>query len=164
MKLMKRVFAFTMILCLLMVCVAPTEAMAATNYKGKTQKFIVRKSSDYRSIEVCITMKSTSADGKSGTITFNNTFDTNKLGHAKILKGVVYNYTISSLKEGGKITLKYDVAKSDSFLQTTQLHTITGKIHIDKNKGCAIANIWKIDTLRYNNSSFNKLDVYFRNN
>ena len=164
MKQMKRIFAFAMMLCLLMLCVAPTAAVAAPNYKGKTQKFLIRNSGSYSSTGVWVTMRSTSADGKTGTITFNSTLTTKKLGNAKILKGIVYNYTISSLKEDGKITLKYDVQKSDSLLQTAQLHTITGKIHIDKSKGCAVANIWKIDTLRYNNSRWNKLDMYFRNN
>ena len=165
MKLIKRTFAFAMMLCLLVLCVCPTTAMAATNYKGKTQKFLIRNSGSYSSTGVWVTMKSTSADGKTGTITFNRALPLKFLGTTvKIPKGVVYDYKISSMKEGGKITLTWDADNGGTLLQTTQLWKITAKIHIDKTKGCSIANIWKIDALRSGNSLFNNVKVYFRNN
>lgn len=164
MKLIKRVFAFSMMLCLLWLSLCPTESMAAPNYKGKTQRFLIRISDSYESSGVWVTMRSTSMDGKKGTITFDGTLTRSLLGtKVKINKGVVYEYTISNLKEGGKITL--ECASSKILPSIPQLYTLYGKIHIDKSKGCDIANIWKIDTLRYNsNVPWNKMNVYFRNN
>lgn len=170
MKLMKRVFAFALMLCLLILCVCPTTAMAAPNYKGKTQKFYIRWSDDYSKAGVTVIMKSTSVDGKTGTITFNGKIKMPVSvlygSYKTIPSGAVYDYKISSLKEGGTITLTIDVDASRGKVPAdSTLYKIVGKIHVDKAKGCCIANIWKIDTLRFeNNSPLKKLNVYFRNN
>ncbi len=167
---MKRIFAFALMLCLLCVCVCPTTAMAAANYKGEKQTFEIRRSEDYSKAEVTVTMESTSADGKTGKITFNGSIKL-KLSalngsYAIIPGGVVYNYKISSLKEGGKITLTYDPDTSGNKAPAnTRFMVLIGKIHIDKTKNCSIANIWKIDTLRFeSNSPTKKTNIYFRNN
>lgn len=166
MKMVKRIFAFAMMLCLLWVCVCPTEAMAATSYKGKTQVFRVRlpKSEDYADSGVRVTMKATNAAGTKGTITFNSNYyfwTIGKSGHC-IQKGTRYNYTISSLKEGGKITLEVD--QSTGIVPTyTAAYRFTAKIHINSSKGCNIANIWKIDSFKLGYSVFNSAGFYFRN-
>lgn len=152
-------------LCLLMLCVMPTSAMAATNYKGKTQRFLIRESGSYDSTGVWVRMESTSADGKTGWIIFEGKV---KVAGKNIPKGSTYKYTISSLKEDGKITLKYDMYESVSNGATatpsSAVHKITAKIHVDSSKGCKIANIWKIDTLKTGALGITKGKVYFRNN
>lgn len=167
MKLAKRILAFAAMLCLLMLCVMPAPAMAAANYKGKTQTFVVRlpKSEGYADSGVRVTMRSTSADGKTGTITFNSAYyfwSIGKSGHC-IQKGTTYKYTISSMKDGGKITLTVD--SSTGILPTySNAYRLTGKIHINSSKGCKIANIWKIDSFKLNYSLFTNAGFYFRNN
>lgn len=165
MKRARRILAFAMMICLLCVCICPTEALAAANYKGKTQRFLIRRSGSYASTGVWVTMKSTSTDGKTGTITFEDTLELTWLGkNVKIHDGVVYTYKISSLKENSKITLTWKISNGGPLLETTQLWSITAKIHIDKNKGCNIANIWKIDSLKYGSLGLSGIKVYFRNN
>ncbi len=80
--------------------------------------------------------------------------------------GTEFEYTISSLKEGGKITLKYvngtgDV-RTDYVMNIHQggypnFKTLTGKIHI--NGSNTFAHIWKIDGFTKNGQ---KLGIYFR--
>lgn len=162
MKLMTRICTFAIMLCLLMLCVAPTEAMAATDYTGKTQTFKIRESGSCDATGVTVTMRSTSADGKTGTITFNGKAKAvGNLFTGVIPSGTVYTYKISSLKEGGKITLTW----KSGLITNSYMQTMTAKIHIDSSKGCSIANIWKIDTFRYKVTLLSeKTNFYFRYN
>ena len=172
MKMMKRVLAFALMLCILGSFLVIPDVAQAANYKGKTQSFVIRKSKAdyldedewYSSTGVKVKMKATSKDGKKGTITFQGTVPVKDLWGRDayaIYKGVEYTYTISSLKNGGKITLKY----SGGQYVHEHVKEMTGKIHIDKNKGCSIANIWKIDNLKFTDKSYPypKTSWYFRN-
>ena len=169
MKMMKRVLAFALMLCILGSFLVIPDVAQAADYKGKTQTFQIRESETYDKLNVTVKMTSTSKDGKTGTILFQGNAklkDTAGRTVGYFNKGVVYDYKISSLKNKGTITLTYNDEKSGGAQPPSiYMEKIEAKIHIDKSKGCKIANIWKIDTLKYKPAygSKNRIYVYFRN-
>ena len=167
-KKVKSILSVALMLCILGSFLVIPDVAQAANYKGKTQRFLIRLSGSYDSTDVKVKMTSTSTDGKKGTIAFEGTvpvYDDWGRKQYYFEKGLVYNYTISNLWEGGKITLTYNEAKSGGVQADVDVQKLTGKIHIDKKKGCSIANIWKIDSLKFSASTAlpKKPGWYFRN-
>ena len=104
----------------------------------KTKTFVIRESGTYVAIgSVTITASGKSVDtSKTGTIKFND--GTNVVWSTTcqfIPAGTVYNYSISSIKEGGTITLT-----TNSSYQFAP-KKLTGKIHVN---GSHV--LWKIDS------------------
>lgn len=160
MKRFRRIVALT--LAVMLMCSVLCIGASAASYKDKSRTFYIRLSDDYSEEKTngttakynqydsvgTVTVKSTSEDGKKGTITF--TQFTTPSHEFKFKKGfatyyytqrVVYKYEISKMKDGGKITLTLDSCPQEAIVK----NKMTGKIHISGNKN--FNNIWKIDGL-----------------
>lgn len=164
MKRFRRIVALT--LAVMLMCSVLCIGASAASYKDKSRTFYIRLSNKtvenwldlsrtYAKYEKIgsVTIKSTSADGKTGTITITGIgtmrgwYEQNAF--RAYVVGTVYNYSISSMKDGGKITLTLQSQPVGG----TAAKKLTGKIHISGSKN--FNNIWKIDGL---DSGF-----YFRN-
>lgn len=160
MKRFRRIVALT--LAVMLMCSVLCIGASAASYKNKSRTFYIRLSkawtevynldlhhryAQYEKIGA-VTIKSTSADGKTGTITITD-MDTRtgwynyaaKVTYKYYTEGTTYSYRISNMKDGGKITL---TLQSQPAGGTASL-TLTGKIHISGSKN--FNNIWKIDGL-----------------
>lgn len=167
MKKFRRIVALT--LAVMLMCSVLCIGASAASYKDKSRTFSIRLSDDYSEKTTngttktynqydsigTVTVKSTSEDGKKGTITFKKF--TTPSREFKFKKGistyyytqnVVYKYEISKMKDGGKITLTLDSCPQEAFVRSK----MTGRIHISGSKN--FNNIWKIDGLGYG--------IYFR--
>ena len=119
--------------------------------------FKVRWSDGYGFANATITFTATNTSGTRGYATLNNPFKLTTPEGKKIClnAGTTWDYKISSIKDGAKITLVTDYnrdtgrkAKTDDdsyeALCETGMAKMTGKIHIERSK--TFTNIWKIDT------------------
>ena len=124
------------LLTALMIVMSFSLAVAAASPKSKT--FVIRQSGSYNAIgSVTITASGNSVDtSKTGTIKFNDPVTVVWATTCQYIPaGTVYNYSITSIAEGKKITLtrqtNYSLAPA----------TLTGKIHVN---GSHV--LWKIDS------------------
>lgn len=160
----KRLIALAMTVVVILTCTFAVSAAPAN------KEFWIRLSSDYSSTRAKIRVTPSNSNGTKGTITILSDVMWYSPCHGNMLVGLdhgtKFTYTISSLKEGGKITLKYVEWTGDVMtLDAMDLHqggypnfkTLTGKIHI--NGSNSFGNIWKIDGFTKNNQ---KLGIYFR--
>ncbi len=120
----------------LMVILSFSLSVLAASPKSKT--FVVRQSGTYAAIgSVTITANGNSVDtSKSGTIKFNDSVVVVWSSICQyISKGTVYNYSISSIKEGAQIRLT--LVTNDSQAPVV----LFGKIHVNGSRV-----LWKIDS------------------
>ena len=148
MKKLTKVIALILVFASI-ACLFSVEAFAASSVKGKTRTFAIRTSKDYSKVGT-VTIKATNSDGTKGTITFNSDVSGNKPGAYVSTtyvygfdRGQVYEYSISKMKDGGKITLK--LKSGNYYYGIYSNSSYTGKIHISGSK--TWNNITKIDCL-----------------
>lgn len=156
MKRTRRVIA--LVLAVMLMCSMLCIGASAASYKNKSRTFYMRLSNKtvenwldlsrtYAKYEKIgkVTIKSTSTDGKTGTITITeiNTLRgwyTQNAFRSYCVQ-TVYNYKIANMKDGGKITLTLKSQPSGG----TAKNTLTGNIYISGSKD--FNHIWKIDGL-----------------
>ena len=108
------------------------------------------------------------------TTTGKNTFKTDAEFYSEFLHewvklddGTVFNYKISSMKDGKKITLTYESGTGDEgTAEFTNMHgynvrSFSGKIHISGSN--SFSHISKIDCF-YGKNTSNKIGFYLREN
>lgn len=136
---------------------------------SQLKTFIVRRSTDYSACGV-VTMKADNNSGTSGKITFKTDAEFySEFLHewVKLDEGTVFNYKISSMKDGKKITLTYESGTGDEgTAEFTDMHgynvrSFSGKIHISGSN--SFSHISKIDCF-YGKNTSNKIGFYLREN
>ncbi|MBQ6270493.1 MAG: hypothetical protein IJK65_02165 [Clostridiales bacterium] len=136
-------------------------SLSSVSAAGTAKTFKVRRSGTYAAIG-SVTISTYPGTKLLGTIRFNADVE---WGITGIDAGTTYVYSISSMKEGAKITLMYvDGSEYSEFLNIqsmsntaggANLRTLTGKIHVDSS------GLWKIDTLKTSRGA--SVGIYFRN-
>ncbi|MBR2553657.1 MAG: hypothetical protein IKE94_02235 [Aeriscardovia sp.] len=134
-------------------------SISSTSFASSESKktFRIRYSGSYNYANANVTLTTTNNSGTEGTVTLsqNFTFTLPEGGLPIVLhEGTTWDYKISKMKDGAKITLISDYnkgankAKTDEFshinLCVAGIAKMTGKIHIDGK--AKFGNIWKIDT------------------
>ena len=136
---------------------------------SKERTFKVRRSTDY---SVCgeVVIKTSKNDTKKGTIKFtsNAIFYSDFLNETIMLtEGTVFTYKISSMKDGGKITLTWDPStggpETDYVMDNWgfKMRSFSGKIHISGSN--SFSHITKIDCFKANGTD-DKIGFYLREN
>lgn len=137
-------------LALLMTLVVVLSCTFGVSAAPAAKTFKVRLSDGYGYAGADITMTPSNSKGTEGTIKFKAdvTWTLPEGWSITLSKGTTYDYKISNLKEGGKITLVINSKKTDleSYIDACAggVARLTGVIHISGS--AKFANIWKIDT------------------
>jgi len=146
-----------------------TSFYSPVSASSQLKTFIVRRSTDYSACGV-VKMKTKSNTANAGTFEF--TCDTSFYSdflHTWVTfeEGTKYNYKISSMKDGKKITLTYDPESggpgTDEVMDNWgfNIRSFSGKIHMSGSN--SFSHISKIDCF-YGNNTSNKIGFYFREN
>lgn len=143
----KKTAAVFMALAIILSC---SNIVSASEKKA----FKIRWSSDYSFSNVYVMVTTTNSSGTEGTISLVSDISINlpEGGSVHLNAGTTWDYKITSIKDGSKITLVTDFnkktgAKTDrvSYIALCEsgMAKMTGKIHISGTK--KFYNIWKID-------------------
>ena len=114
-----------------------------------TMNFRVHASGSYADLGGCVIKFNTNTMSGSIRLSVKITYTASNGKKVTLPAGTTWTFKISSFKEGGKITLKFDKANSPSsaasLVKKYNLTTMTGKIHRDTFRQAF--TFWKIDCL-----------------